>query len=615
MANPERFGRFWLHELIGKGGMADVFRASLGDDPANASFDFALKRMHEDLAADPSHLEMFFIEEYVQRMLSHPNVVRFYESGKVDDRPYLAMEYVRGTDLATLRTLLRARGLKLPVDLAIHIAMQLLRALDYVHRLTSPAQKPMELVHRDVSPANVLLGYDGSVKLGDFGVVRVNILERADSLWVKGKVAYVPPEVLIGAQGTQAWDLYSLGVCLFEMLTGRRLHGELSEDEIVEHAGLGKAPATDIGPEHDKRLRRIVADAIHQKPQKRFADAQSFYRELKAFAQAAGLAPEQENLARFILAVTGNLTRMANVASGELRDWLTGAVSERHLLETLRVEIERARRYGRVLSVISFDLDDFDEVHERLGRALCDELLSRLVETFFPDIAGLRSCDLVARRAGDRFCVLLPETPAAGAEIAADRVRRALAGLSWEALDPRLETKLTASLGVASYPEHGQTVGALLEAADLALHEAKLGGKNRVVVASSERQSLRAAVAAGVATEEQNVRWAILQQSAKAARGVEQRLLLRLSEDELLRAYAPDLGGGLRVALQGKYDLESRIELELHLPGDASPHLVVARVCWTGKDGLVGLRFEAMPPELERRLRRLVLDLELASLS
>ncbi len=603
MAIPQRFGRYWLHERIGRGGMADVFRATLSSAAAG-SFDFAVKRMHPQLASDAHYREMFTIEAYTHRLLTHPNIVRLYEAGEEGGVPFIAMEYVRGTDLESLLDSLGARHLRLPADLAIYITLQLLRSLDYVHRARSTADKPLDIIHRDVSPENLYLSFAGEVKLGDFGVARVHMLERTDARWVKGKLAYIPPEVLAGSDMTQSWDLWSTGVCLFEMLTGKKLFGELDGDAIRALGEAGKFPANDIGPEHGKELRRIVAEALHPKPSKRFADAATFYRELKAYAVVSGITPSHETLARFVLASVGNVGSLSR-AQESPKDWLTGAFCERHLLELLRIEIERAQRYGRVLSVLILDLDDFRAVGEALGPAVSEALLAGIVSPFLSDVAALRSCDVVARRFGDTFCILLPETPLEGAVKVAERLRRHLQSMDWRRVCPEFSRRLTASIGAASFPAHGQTVGALLEAAHMALYEAKLKGKNRVATASAELSALKASVGAGTANPHEQERWRSLQARYRAARGDSEQGPVELvfhTDEELVRAWASDIaGGGLRVALGQSYAAGTRLQLRLRIGDDPTIHLATAQVYFAGTE-VVGLQFLHQPDALARRI-------------
>jgi eukaryotic-like serine/threonine-protein kinase len=304
---PQRFGRFWLHERIGTGGMAEIFRATVGADPNARPFDVALKRLLPGLRGDKAQVDMFLTEADVGKFLRHPNLVQVYESGIIDENPFIAMEYVWGIDLARLSVMLRHRGWRFPSDLAVYIAMQVLRGLDYIHRARAPGGEAMEMVHRDVNPANLYMTFDGQVKLGDFGIARVSFLEpRDETRSVKGKAFYIPPEVLRGESPTQGDDLWALAVTLYEMLAGERVYPDTTEDDIIEgNANVKIAPLHKVNPEIDRKLSDILARALSPKPKKRQQTAADFYKELKNFLRTQGIVVGAQALAKFVISATG----------------------------------------------------------------------------------------------------------------------------------------------------------------------------------------------------------------------------------------------------------------------------------------------------------------------
>jgi len=304
---PQQFGRFWLHEKVGHGGMAEIFRASVGPDPAAYKFQIAVKRLHPHLISDRSHVDMFLTEADVTKFLDHPNLLHVYEAGFVGEQPYIAMDYVWGVDLARLLDLLRARGSRFPADLAVYTAMQILRGLDYIHRARAPGGEPMEMIHRDITPANIFATFDGQVKIGDFGVARVSFLEpREESVVLKGKLTHIPPEVVSGDPIGQSDDLWGLSLCLFEMLTGRGI-GQFMDAEAIEMGeALPAVPAIrSVNPEIDKRLAKILGRALHPRRKRRPPDAYAYYRLLKAYLRDQGIQVGQEALGRFVRNATG----------------------------------------------------------------------------------------------------------------------------------------------------------------------------------------------------------------------------------------------------------------------------------------------------------------------
>jgi diguanylate cyclase (GGDEF)-like protein len=509
---PQRFGRFWLHEKVAQGGMAELFRASIGPDPDVYTFDFLIKRLQPGLLSDPQHASMFAVEKYLGQVLRHPNLVQVYEAGEVEGSPYLAMEYVRGVDLRDLMRAMAGRGLTLPADLCVHTGLQLLRGLDYIHRARAPGGRPLDIVHRDFTPSNLHMSVTGEVKIGDFGIAYVPLLAvDTNPNVLAGKAGYMPPEVLRGGGlADQQLDLWSFGVCLYQMLAGRHPYGDLTDDEIIERAGdVEVTPLERVVPLLDKRLVRFVGALLHANPMKRPVDAATCYRELAGFARAAGLTATNQTLGRFVVAATGDLAMLARGPQPELRDELTGAYSHRRIVEHMRLELERCRRYGRVFSVLLIDIDNFRYINDAFGRSIGDDVLRRIAAELTA-ASGIRSSDVIGRRGGDQFCVILPETAAPGALSAAERLRRRIERVSWHEVDPRL-TSVTVSAGASSFPQHGDTVGALLEAAVGAQVSAKRAGKNRAELAGDEMNALKKKVAAATATPEEVARFEELQ--------------------------------------------------------------------------------------------------------
>lgn len=298
----QRFGRYWLQEKIGHGGMAEIFRATIGPDAATYAFELAIKRLHAELETDPKHVGMFLTEAEIAKFLRHPNLVSVYEAGIIESHVYIAMEYIWGYDLARLIEQLRRRRLRLPAELAVYITLQALRGLDYVHQAKNARGEPMEIVHRDVTPSNIYVTYRGEVKLGDFGIARVKVRDGGEeSRVLKGKVHYMPPEVLAGEPVGPMVDLWSLSVSLYEMLTARPLYEGVTEADMVA-GNYVKAipPVHKVNSAVPVELSKILARALHVKPSKRPPTATLLYRELKQFLATHQLAADAASLARFI---------------------------------------------------------------------------------------------------------------------------------------------------------------------------------------------------------------------------------------------------------------------------------------------------------------------------
>lgn len=263
--------------------MADIWKARV-DGPGGFHKSLAIKRILPDLVENREFLRMFADEAKLVASLSHPNIVQVLDFGHVGKHDYfIAMEYVAGVNLA--RLLNRAfETTRLPPELAITVIVEAARGLGHAHTRMTPAGEPLGIIHRDVSPQNILLSFSGEVKLTDFGIARVSsAISRTAVGHVRGKVAYMSPEQAAADPSRPVdvrSDLFSLGIILYEMITGRRLFpgGASPENHarVITFQGLTTEELAPVPP----ALRPIVAMALQGKPDDRFQDAQSLESEL-----------------------------------------------------------------------------------------------------------------------------------------------------------------------------------------------------------------------------------------------------------------------------------------------------------------------------------------------
>ncbi|MET0405467.1 MAG: serine/threonine-protein kinase [Cystobacter sp.] len=238
----ELLGKYFLHERLGVGGMAEVFRATYSPEGGFEKV-VAIKRILPAYAEDEDFVTLFRREAELVSLLNHPNIVQVLDVGRFGDTYFMAMEYIEGV---SLRELLKLHG-PLPPAAVAFMAAEMGQALDYVHRRTASDGTPLNLVHRDVNPPNILLSRIGEVKLGDFGVARAAIhvrLTRADR--VRGKLGYLAPEQARGEAFDGRADLFALGLSLHEALTGRRVFG----GDDVSDTTRGEPPDTLMPPSH-----------------------------------------------------------------------------------------------------------------------------------------------------------------------------------------------------------------------------------------------------------------------------------------------------------------------------------------------------------------------------
>jgi len=295
---PRSFGRYVLFDFIGKGGMAEIYLARQKTD-LGASRLCVVKQILPGLAGDPKFSDMLVHEAKLAARLSHANVVQVFDLGREDERLFIAMEYVEGFDLNDLlRRCSRAR-VPLPFELGVHVVREALRGLDYAHRRTDDEGKPLGVVHRDVSPSNLLVSFEGEVKVCDFGIARANDrllgqgshgeheLEEA----VKGKAGYMSPEHARGEPIDARADVFAAGIVLWELAAGRRMYkaGE-GRDSLLDQARKGQVPELpSSGLPEEQKLRAIVTRALATDREQRYASAAAMLRDVEGYAASARL--------------------------------------------------------------------------------------------------------------------------------------------------------------------------------------------------------------------------------------------------------------------------------------------------------------------------------------
>lgn len=292
----EWFGRYLLLDRIGCGGMAEVFRAlSIGS--AGFAKTVAIKRVLPNLAADPAAVTMLISEAKLAASLHHPAIVPIIDLGEESGSYFIAMDYVAGRTLHQMVNRARELGEKLPVACVLNVTQQILGALSYAHQRKDESGEPRNIIHRDISPDNIMVGYEGNVILMDFGVARATDAMRSTVAGtLKGKPAYMCPEIVNGAAVTQSVDLYAMGVVLHEALTHQSMRPNMNDLQMLTDVAKGNIPTfeergvTVPGPVAD-----VVYRALARSPADRFADASAFAAHL---AEAAKTLDEDWNQAK-----------------------------------------------------------------------------------------------------------------------------------------------------------------------------------------------------------------------------------------------------------------------------------------------------------------------------
>jgi serine/threonine protein kinase len=298
---PLRLGPYELLRRIATGGMAEVYVARRAG-PHGFQKTVAVKRILPQFARDPDFVAMFVDEARVCARLGHPNIVHVFDFGEEEGELYMAMEYVDGTTGARLVRAVAARGEEIPLDVCLYVTLSILRALEYAHVARDEEGKPLSLVHRDVSPGNVLIDRSGAVKLTDFGIARAAEIERrTDAGQLKGKLGYMSPEQVVGRELDARSDIFTLGIVLAEMLVLRPLFGGGKELDVLIRIRDADLSAIDkAGARVPEDVRAVLFRALSRDPALRWTTAAAFAEALEEIGRRRRLQIGPSRLASLI---------------------------------------------------------------------------------------------------------------------------------------------------------------------------------------------------------------------------------------------------------------------------------------------------------------------------
>jgi serine/threonine-protein kinase len=295
---PDSDQKYRILEKLDSGGMAEIYR---GEAESLQGFkkQVAIKRILPHLTKNQKFVAMFLDEARLSLYLNHANIVHVFDIGRSGSTYFIVMEYVDGLNLRALSESIKRQNKRMELSRSIYVMMEICKGLGYAHDMTGPDDKPLGIVHRDVSPPNILLSKMGEVKLVDFGLAKAaSQLEQTDPGVVKGKFSYLSPEAASGLEVDYRTDVFACGILLFEMLTGRRLfYGETDYQtvELVRQARVPSLPA--LNPDVPPELDGIVQRALARDPEQRYQHAYEMQDALAQFLFSRSLKVTSRDIA------------------------------------------------------------------------------------------------------------------------------------------------------------------------------------------------------------------------------------------------------------------------------------------------------------------------------
>jgi serine/threonine protein kinase len=389
-AHPQQ--RYRVLDRLASGGMAEVF---LAESASIEGFKkrVAIKRVLPHLSEKTRFISMFLDEARLSAQLSHSNCVQVFDIGVGDSAYFIVMEYVDGADLKAIVEHLAQRRKPFPVELAVHVAIQICQGLAYAHELTGDGGTSLHVVHRDMSPPNVLITKYGEVKIVDFGLAKASSqLEKSEPGIIKGKFSYLSPEAALGEEIDHRTDIFAVGIILWEILSGKRLfvgESDFATVRLIQQAAVPSLRSARSDVPED--LERIILRALARSPSQRYSTARDLGRDLTSFLYRFSRPVSAFDLAELVRGATAN--RVKPAASGSVIDRLieealfeftslqddgaAPALRERRSHDQARVGSENANfdDLGRLADELSSSgdvSDDESEMRASIARAAVD---------------------------------------------------------------------------------------------------------------------------------------------------------------------------------------------------------------------------------------------------
>ena len=331
-----QFGKYQLIARLATGGMAEIYLAS---QKSLAGFEklIVVKRILPSLVREERFVRMFFDEARIAAMLSHPNVVHVFDLGRIDGQLFIAMEYLSGESMSTIIKSCRNKKKSIPPPLAAGMIMQAAEGLQHAHTLVGPDGKPLNIVHRDISPQNLFVLYAGGVKVVDFGIAKSNQrITKTRTGMLKGKYAYMSPEQILTSDLDGRSDVFALGVVLWELLCGRKLYNQDSDLNLLKAITEQDAPSpASVNPLVPAELVRITAKALQRKKEDRYESAAALRADLASYLKSSQEAGDTVAIGEFMqklfverIKTKRKLVEGATDDAQDLDEYLFGDISQ-----------------------------------------------------------------------------------------------------------------------------------------------------------------------------------------------------------------------------------------------------------------------------------------------
>jgi serine/threonine-protein kinase len=294
-------GKYRVVAELGRGAMANVY-LTVAQGPVGVQKLIALKVLRNSVAAEPEMLAMFLDEARLAAQLNHANIVKTYEVGDEGGHHVIVMEYLEGQTLSAVVRKLKTTADTLPLPLFLRVIIRVLDGLHYAHELTAYDGSPLQLVHRDVSPQNVFLTYDGQIKLVDFGIAKAATSEnRTATGIIKGKLSYMAPEQMVASGIDRRADIYSVGCMLWAAAAGEKLWKDMAGVEVARKVMSGEIPRpSSVNPACSPELERIVMRALMPEPDQRYSTALEFQEAIERYCEEAGLITKDKEVGAYV---------------------------------------------------------------------------------------------------------------------------------------------------------------------------------------------------------------------------------------------------------------------------------------------------------------------------